>query len=508
MGFLTQLLGQDRSPTADYWYMPIGASTKAGVPINDETALRISAVLQGIRFLCQTTAQLPRFIFQHRDDGQGRDKDTQHPLNRIIRFQPNAWQTSFQFIELLTAHALMRGIGVAERVDNEAGQLVALIPQSPDSLERITQRDDGRLRYHYRRNDGSPKVLLQEQVLSVSGFGVDGVKGLALVQQMRETAGLSVATENYGASFFSNSAMPRVVLSSPHAVKGDTRTRMKDDWNRAYGGDRHHGTALLEEGTKVDVLSTKNDEAQFIETRKFLIAEFSRHLDVTPHRLSDLEKSSFNNVEQMSLETVIYSLTPWVKRWEQSMYRDLLTEEDKNAGYFVEFNLDGLLRGDTEARTKLYQSGIMAGWLTRNEVRQLENLNPLPGLDTPLQAVNQAPVTEDEGAEDDSAETATPPPEAQEDRAAALAQSAAARVLRREKLEVKKRRASANGDAESFKQGLEGFYSSEEFIGFVSDTLAISIARARQWCQTRCRAATEQGEFAGELGLLYMEALA
>ena len=505
MGILTSFLDAkvDRSPTSDFWYQPVGGISKSGVTINTERALKISAVLQGVRFLSQTVAQLPKFIFRHGTDGRSRTKDTKHRLNRFIRFQPNPWQTAFQFHEMMTANAMLKGIGLAEKRE-ENGQLTAILPLEPSRLIAIEQRANGLLRYIYRRLDGQRRTILQEETLSLIGFGIDDKRGLPLVEQMTETAGLAIAMESYGASLFANSAMPRVVLTSPGRIGSDTRARMKADWDSSYGGDARHGTALLEDGTKIDVLSTTNDEAQFIESRKFLIAEFSRHLDVTPHRLSDLEKSSFNNVEQMSLETVVYSLTPWVKRWEQSYHRDLLTQEEQEQDVFVEFMLDGLLRGDTTARADFYAKSINNGWMTRNEVREKENLNPIEGLDEPLQPLNMMTVSQveakmkAEAAAEKRAETQAkekseaaeaaklappaplPVPGDADERAVALAYASAQRIIRREEQAVAKWAERKDGN---WEEQVDAFY--RDYAQPVADALAISIERARQWCLER-----------------------
>lgn len=497
MGIFTSILAQqiDRSPSSDYWYTPLGTVSKAGVTINEDQALKISAVLQGTRFICQTVAMLPRFVFRHLEDGVSREKVPKHPINKLLRFQPNPWQTSFQFVESMTARAMLRGIGLAHKIiDNNTGDISALIPLEPKKLVDIEQQGNGKLRYIFRQNDGSRRTLSQDEIFAVPGFGVNGVKGLSLVEQMRETAGLAVAAEAYGSHYFSNSAMPRVVLTTPNITTPDTRQRMKEDWNQAYGNERQHGTALLEDGTKIDILSQDNEKSQFIETRKFLIAEFSRHLDVTPHRLSDLEKSSYNNVEQMSLETVVYSLHPWVRRWEQSAYRDLLTEEDKESQHFIEWILEGLLRGDTEARAEFYSKGVNTGWLTRNEVREKENLNPIEGLDKPLQPMNQVPIGED--GEPETPEPPTPPaPQPApaeptngqpEERALALAVAGAERIIRAEQKAMEKwaeRKDGKNNNA--WRQQVESFY--RKHIDFVAKALALDDDRARAWCSSRCQ---------------------
>jgi HK97 family phage portal protein len=477
--------------------MPIGVSTKAGIQISDEQLLQISAVLQGVRFISQTIAGLPRFIFRHLEDGRSREKDTGHDLNRILRYQPNPWQTSFQFVEMMTAHAMLKGFGWAERI-YEAGKLVALAPLEPNSLIKWEQLTSGKIRYTYRKNDGSSRTLLQDELFVLPGFSIDGVLGLPLVSQMRETAGLEKAIENYGASFFANSAMPRVVLTTPKAISSkEVRERMRVDWNRTYSGDDQHSTALLEEDTKVNVLSTKNDEAQFNETRKFLITEFSRFLDVTPHRLSDMEKSSYNNMEQMSLETVVYTLTPWVRRWEQCSYRDLLTGDDKAAGRYIEFVLEGLLRGDTAARSQFYKDGIYAGWLTRNEVREKENHNPLEGLDDPLQPQNYLPVDSETGVPQAPAQAvAAQPggePRPETERAEAIARAAAERVVRKEIQAINRWKERENGSRTppDWRKQIEGFYS--EHASLVAKAMAISEETAKNYCDVQCAIALKFG---------------
>lgn len=495
MGILSSLLLQrvDRSPSSDYWFSPIGGISKAGMFVNEEQALKISAVLQGVRFLSQTVAGLPRHMFRHLDDGRSRVRDTRHPLSPIIRYTPNPWQTAFQFFEVFVSRAMLSGIAIAEKVtDKSDGKLLALLPLDSDRIVNFEQLPSGKLRYVYRLNNGTNRRLLQDEVFSLSGFGIDGFKGLSLVQQMRETAGLSLATETYGATFFSNSAMPRVVLRHPKSLNQVSRERLGSEWNTAYGGvEQSNRAAVLEEGMDVNVLSTKNDEAQFIETRRFLIAEFSRFLDVTPHRLSDMENSSFNNVEQMSLETVVYSIAPWVNRIEQSIYRDLLTEEDREAGYFPKFSMEGLLRGDTQARQAFYQSGIQSGWLTRNEVRETEDKNPLDGLDTPLQPQNMAPVGDDGMPVLPEPQEPKAPTPAQE-RSRAIAVNAAKWVLKREMMAVAKWSDRKNGNGTGWQAQVESFY--RDHVDFVCKALAMDRARAVEWCSSRCRAVLELGQ--------------
>jgi HK97 family phage portal protein len=465
--------------------------SKAGVQINDDQLLSISSVVQGVRFVSQTVASLPKFIYQHQEDGRSREKDRDHYLNQKIRFQPNPWQTSFQFFEMLTAQAMLKGFSMAQKVFGPNGEIEALIPLKPERLVKVEQLPSYKLRFLYRREDGEPRNILQDELLFVPGFGIADFLGLPLGQQMKETAGLELAIEAYGSEFFSNFAMPRVYITSPKTVSPPSRDRMAADWNRAYGGENKHSAAFLEEDTKVNVLSTKNDEAQFIESRRFLIAEFSRWLDVTPHRLSDMENSSYNNMEQMSLETVIYTLTPWVKRWEQCCYRDLLSEEDKESGRFIEFSLEGLLRGDTAARSEFYKNGIYAGWLTRNEVREKENHNPIEGLDDPLQPQNYVPVDAETGKPQQPSGPSQPAPE--EMRARMIAQAAAERVTRKEIQALSRWKDRENGSRAplDWRKKVEAFYA--EHVGLVANAMTISEETAKNYCGVQCAVALKYG---------------
>ena len=465
--------------------------SKSGVRVTKERLLKISSVLQGVRFPSQTIASLPRFVFRTLRDGKSKTKETSHPLNKILRFKPNPWQTSFQFVEMMTARAMLDGISLAEEI-YEGNELQALVPLDTGRLIAVEQRANGMLRYLYRRQNGDRRTILQEEIFALVGFGsglMHDFLGISLTDSMRDTAGLELAIETYGASFFANSAMPRVVLESPNEIREETRRRMKADWNRSYGGIEQHGTALLEAGTKINVLSTKNDEAQFIETKQALLGDFSRYTDVTPHRLHNLDKSSYNNVEEMSRETVVYTITPWVERWEQTCFRDLLSEEDREQDRYVEFIIDGLLRGDTKSRAEFYSKGINAGWLTRNEVRSFENLNPLEGLDDPLQPQNMMVVGEEpppppgpptpDGAADDRDDM---PP--QDSRALAVARAAVQRVIRKERQGIA-RLAERNGDrSESdWRDRVVGFY--RDHARFLADATAMSHERAMRWCSAQ-----------------------
>ena len=218
--------------------------------------------------------------------------------------------------------------------------------------------------------------LQPPDVLHIPGLGFDGLVGYSPIAMAKNAIGLSIAAEEYGSKFFANGATPSGILEYPGTVKDPDRVR--ESWNAGFGGSSNaHKVAVLEEGMKYTPISISPNEAQFLETRKFQIDEIARMFRVPPHMVGDLDKSSFSNIEQQSLEFVKYTLDPWVSRWEQSIARRLFSEEEKKK-YFVKFNVDGLLRGDYQSRMQGYATARQNGWMSANDIRELENLDRIP----------------------------------------------------------------------------------------------------------------------------------
>ena len=218
--------------------------------------------------------------------------------------------------------------------------------------------------------------LKPTDVLHVPGLGFDGLVGYSPIAMAKNAIGLAIAAEEYGSKFYANGAAPSGVLEHPGTLKDPSKVR--DSWNEAFGGSSNsHKVAVLEEGLKYTPISISPNEAQFLETRKFQINEIARIFRVPPHMVGDLEKSSFSNIEQQSLEFVKYTLEPWLVRWEQSMARVLIYPSDKSQ-YFIKFNVDGLLRGDYASRMNGYATARQNGWMSANDIRELENLDRIP----------------------------------------------------------------------------------------------------------------------------------
>ena len=361
----------------------MGGST-SGKRVNERSAMQMTAVYSCVRILSEAIASLPLHVYQYNDSG-GKEKAVKHPLYFLLHDEPNPEMSSFVFRETLMTHLLLWGNAYAQIIRNGKGEIVALYPLMPDRMT-VDRDENGQLYYQYQVSkddaptmDGSTVILRPCDVLHVPGLGFDGLVGYSPIAMAKNAIGMAIACEEYGAKFFANGANPSGVLEHPGTLKDPGRVR--DSWNAAFGGSSNaHKVAVLEEGLKYTPISISPNEAQFLETRKFQIDEIARIFRVPPHMVGDLEKSSFSNIEQQSLEFVKYTLDPWIVRWEQAITRTLFTESEKKA-YFVKFNLEGLLRGDYASRMSGYATARQNGWMSANDIRELENLDRIPAED-------------------------------------------------------------------------------------------------------------------------------
>lgn len=367
---------------ADAGYSFLFGRTTSGKPVNERTAMQTTAVYACVRILAEAVASLPLHVYEYQDDG-GKKLVHDHPLYYLLHDEPNPEMTSFVFRETLMSHLLIWGNAYAQIIRDGAGRVLGLYPLLPDKME--VQRDDkGNIYYVYSRNsDENPTFkeygnikLKAEDVLHIPGLGFDGLIGYSPIAMAKNAVGMTLACEEYGASFFANGANPGGVLEHPGVLKDPSKVR--ESWNSVYRGvNNAHKIAVLEEGMKYQQIGIPPEEAQFLETRKFQINEIARLYRIPPHMVGDLDKSSFSNIEQQSLEFVKYTLDPWVIRWEQSLQRSLLLPGEKGK-YFIKLNVDGLLRGDYQSRMNGYAVGRQNGWFSANDIREMENMNPIP----------------------------------------------------------------------------------------------------------------------------------
>ena len=384
MGIFSGLFKSRDKPenrTAGSAYTFYIGGTTAGKTVTERSAMQMTAVYSCVRILAEAVAGLPLHLYKYTDGG-GKEKALNHPLYRLLHDEPNPEMSSFVFRETLMTHLLLWGNAYAQVIRNGKGEVIALYPLMPNKMS-VDRDENGRLYYtYYRGSDEAIKnkdfaVTLQpSDVLHIPGLGFDGLVGYSPIAMAKNAIGLAIACEEYGAKFFANGAAPGGVLEHPGTIKDPQRVR--ESWQSTFGGSGNaNKIAVLEEGMKYTPIGISPEQAQFLETRKFQINEIARIFRVPPHMVGDLEKSSFSNIEQQSLEFVKYTLDPWVIRWEQSIQRALLSQGEK-AEYFVKFNLEGLLRGDYQSRMNGYAIGRQNGWMSANDIRELENLDRIP----------------------------------------------------------------------------------------------------------------------------------
>lgn len=387
MGILSGLFRSRDKPknsTVGSGYSFFFGGTTSGKRVNEMSAMQMTAVYSCVRILAEAVAGLPLHLYRYTDSGS-KEKAIEHPLYRLLHDEPNPEMTSFIFRETLMTHLLLWGNAYAQIVRNGKGEVLGLYPLMPNKMS-VDRDTDGRLWYTYTRSTdeaptmkGSTVKLHPYDVLHIPGLGFDGLVGYSPIAMAKNAIGMGIACEEYGARFFANGAAPGGVLEHPGTVKDPQKIR--DGWNSVYRGTGNaHKVAVLEEGMKYTPIGISPEQAQFLETRKFQINEIARIFRVPPHMVGDLEKSSFSNIEQQSLEFVKYTLEPWVIRWEQSIMRALLTEDEKKT-YFAKFNLEGLLRGDYQSRMNGYAIARQNGWMSSNDIRRLENLDQIPKED-------------------------------------------------------------------------------------------------------------------------------
>ena len=384
----------DRSPYGEFWFEPVSARTGSGMRVSPDSALRLAAVYACVRILAETMASLPLVVYQRRADG-GKDRVTDHWLYRLMAKRPNRFQNPFEWREMLQGHLALRGNAFNQIITNPRGEIIELMPIHPDRV-KIELLPSGEYRYRISDRSGTEVILPRGEVWHLRGLSSDGLMGMSPIELARENLGTALAAQGYGARFFANDAKPTGGwIEFPGSFKdSEAKKVFRESYQQAQSGANRGKVLVLENGMKFHEVGVTNKDAQFLELRKFQITDVARLFRVPPHMIADLDRATFSNIEQQSLEFVMHTMTPWAERWEASIESELLLEGDDIE---IEFDFANLMRGDAASRSSYYQSGIQNGWLTRNEARIAENLNPIDGLDQPLRPLN---MVEEDAAED------------------------------------------------------------------------------------------------------------
>ena len=355
-------------------------SSISGARVDEFSAMRVSAVYACVRILAESIAALPLHVYEYKDGGK--ERAIKHPLYFLLHDAPNPEMTSFIFRELMMAHLLLHGNCYAYIRRDNSSRVAGLYPLMPKQMS-VERDDNGQIVYKYTptKEEGqfttSAQVTFQSgEILHVPALGFNGLIGFSPIAMARNAIGVAIATEEFGAKFFENGARPSGILEHLGVLKNPNKLR--EEWQKIYGGSKNTGkVTVLEEGMKYQSISIPPNDAQFLDTRKFQLNEIARIFRVPPHMIADLERATFSNVSQMSLEFVLYTLNPWLVRFEQGFNKALFNETERR-NYFVKFNVDGLLRGDYETRMRGHQIALQSGWMNVNEVRELEDMNKIP----------------------------------------------------------------------------------------------------------------------------------
>jgi len=427
--------GNPQDPVIASWFGAGAASS--GEMVTAESAMTISAVYACVRYISQSLGSLPFPVYQRDKDG-GKSRALNHYLYPVLNRKPNGKQTPMAFREMMTAHCLLRGNAYALIIGNGA-PVTELIPLHPDRVEIIYQ--NGKRFYRYQPVNGAIVVYGQDAILHLMGLTLDGETGITPISYMAETFGTAMAAEKFAGRFFKNDATSGVYLKMPGRFKDKmARDNFKESFNAARTGGNQHKTIVLEDGLEMNNLGLTNKDSQFLESRQFGKSDIASIFGVPPHKIGDLTRGTFSNIEHQAIEAVVDCIRPWAVRWEQTVNLNLITESNYRSGIFAEILLDGLLRGDMASRYAAYSIGRQNGFLSANDVRALENMNPVEGGDIYLIPLNMVPANK-----------------AGADKSKQIIKAAAARAAHKEITAIAKERKKKFG--EEFAKWADDFYA-------------------------------------------------
>lgn len=348
--------------------------SSSGIAVDELRAMQTSAVYACVRVIAETVASLPLFLYKKEKDSK--IKAYQHPLYEVLHDLPNFESTSLCFREAMMASLLLYGNAYA-RIIRKNSHVTELWQLKPQLMKVERDSETKRLKYKYTDDSGFKTYEYKpEQIFHIPGLSFNGITGISPIEQAREAIGLAIATEEFGAKFFANGARPGGVIETPGILKDPEKLR--ESWNKVYqGSGNSHKVCVLEEGMKYHEIGIPPEQAQFLETRKYQLNEICRIFRVPPHLVGDLERSTFSNIEHQSIDFVTHTIRPWLVRWEQAIYKSLLNEQERTL-YYAKFNVDGLLRGDFSTRMQGYATARQNGWMSINDIRNLEEMNPIP----------------------------------------------------------------------------------------------------------------------------------
>lgn len=367
-----------------------GSTTATGKSVTPDQSLRVSSVYSCVRILSETIAALPLNLYERTDENGNRKIARNNALNRCLHVMPNSEMTAMDFRMYQMVSLLLRGTTFSEAYRARSGEMGEIIPLNPDYILVDRVKKTGKL--VFEDHSKGQRTIPNHRMWRICGMSLNGITGLSPISCAREGIGISMSLEEHGARLFSNGAKPGGILEHPGKLSETGQKMLMDSWNSAYQGvGNANKVAVLQEGMKWHQLGLSAEDSQFLESRKYQRTEIAAMYGVPLHMIGDLDKATFSNIEHQSIMLVVYTLLPWLKRIEQSIYRDLLVPSER-ADYFAEHRVDGLLRGDAKARSEFYKSLFSVGALSINDIRRLENENSIVGGDKHYLQMQQVPI--------------------------------------------------------------------------------------------------------------------
>lgn len=387
-----------KEPSQELMESLTGGPTASGKRVTPDKSLQIASVYSCVRILSESIAALPLNLYER--TGKSNREIADSPLNHCLHDMPNSEMTAMDFRMYQMVSLLLRGTSFSEAYRARSGQMGEIIPLNPDHIYVDRSTKTGKL--VFEEHDKGVRTIPNRRMWRVCGLSLNGIVGLSPIACAREGIGMSMALEEHGARLFSNGAKPGGILEHPGKLSSDGKDNLIDSWNKAYKGvGNSNRVALLQEGMKWHQLGMTAEDSQFLESRKYQRSEIASIFGVPLHMIGDLDKATFSNIEHQSIMLVVYTLLPWLRRIEQSIYRDLLIPSERRQ-YFAEHNVNGLLRGDAKARSEFYKSLFGVGALSINDIRRLENQNSIEGGDKHYLQMQQVPIDKEGNTETDT----------------------------------------------------------------------------------------------------------
>lgn len=501
LGFRADVSGTP-APWDDYWYNPLGSASASGMRITESSAKRIATVLACVGVIGRNLGMMPCKIYTEAPDGSKKLVD-HHPLYDVLYIRPNSQQTAFEFKQMMQGHLELRGNAYAEIIPGPRGPVDQLVPMHPDRVHVERLKPSGRLRYVY--NDpltGRTRNLTQEEVFHLRNFSDDGFVGQSTIGMACDTFGVALAQQDYSARFLKNDARPPLVVEGTNFKNKEDEKRFRESWQESQTGANRGKAAILPAGVSIKEIGVKPIDQQLLDAQKFQRIQICSIFGVPPHLIGETEKTAtYASVEQFNIMYAVHCILPRLVLWEQAIQRDLLTSNK----YFAKFSMAALLRGDTASRFAAYHVAIGDGWMSQDETRALEDMNPIPNgigrkywrpaawtpldqLSAPAQTAidtsetdNDDPNAGETGSEEDSGDDASAKEKkilqaVKQERLKLLASSAADRCVRKEVAGLRK---LVEREANGYQ--LEEFYTEHvAFVGSVLNLDAEGLAPARQ----------------------------